>query len=55
MKNKICPYKRVCRDECYGDNPCCFAKAFDGLNKKLQNLKRENERLKERIAKLEEI
>ena len=35
MKNKFCPYKKICRDICYGENPCAFAKAFDGLAKKI--------------------
>lgn len=34
-KCKLCPRKRVCRDECYGSNPCCFALAFDSLARKL--------------------
>ena len=34
-KCKICPRKRVCRGECYGDNPCDFALTFDRLGKKL--------------------
>lgn len=46
MKNKICPYRRLCRDECYGENPCSFAKAFDGLQKKIDRLEKENKRLK---------
>ncbi len=35
MKNKFCPYKKICRDICYGENPCAFAKAFDGLAKQI--------------------
>lgn len=35
MKNKLCPYKKTCRDICYGENPCAFAKAFDGLARKI--------------------
>lgn len=31
MKNKLCPYKKVCHDECYGEQPCDFAKTFDRL------------------------
>lgn len=34
-KCKPCPYRRTCKDECYGENPCSFAKAFDALGKKL--------------------
>lgn len=35
MKNKFCPYKKTCRDICYGETPCAFAKAFDGLARKI--------------------
>lgn len=35
MKCKLCPRKRVCRDECYGENPCDFALAFDKLARKI--------------------
>lgn len=45
-KNKLCPYKKHCRDECYGENPCSFAKAFDGLQRKIDRLKAENQELK---------
>lgn len=45
-KCKLCPYRRHCRNECYGENPCVFAKAFDGLQKKNERLKAENLRLK---------
>lgn len=58
MKNKFCPYKKVCRDMCYGENPCPFAKAFDGLARKIdlntsciESLRAENAELK---AKLEQ-
>ncbi len=34
-KCKLCPYRKTCKDECYGENPCSFAKAFDALGKKL--------------------
>ena len=58
MKNKFCPYKKVCRDMCYGENPCSFAQAFDGLARKLdrknvciESLRAENAELK---AKLEQ-
>lgn len=35
MKCKLCPRKRVCRDECYGENPCDFALSFDRLARKI--------------------
>lgn len=56
MKNKFCPYKKVCRDICYGENPCEFAKAFDGLAKKIdlktvciESLRAENAALKAQL------
>lgn len=45
-RNKLCPYKRLCRDTCYGENPCAFAKAFDGLQEKIDRLKAENQTLR---------
>ena len=45
-KNKLCPRRKVCRDACYGDIPCDFAKALD----KLQS---QNDKLLRKIAKLE--
>lgn len=53
MKNKLCPYRRLCRAVCYGENPCSFAKAFDGLQKKNDRLKEENKRLKEALTERE--
>lgn len=53
-KNKICPYRRECRDECYGESTCCFALAFDGLQSKIDTLRQKNKALTERIEKLEE-
>lgn len=35
MKNKFCPYKKTCRDICYGETSCAFAQAFDGLARKI--------------------
>lgn len=56
MKNKFCPYKKICRDICYGENPCAFAKAFDGLAKKIdlktariESLRAENAALKAQL------
>ena len=34
-KCKLCPRRRVCRDECYGENPCDFASAFDRIGHKI--------------------
>lgn len=45
-KCKKCPYKNRCNDECYGENPCDFAKSFDKLQKKIDRLTKENESLK---------
>ena len=49
-KCKYCPCRRTCRDECYGDNPCEFATAFDKLGTKLRNKDRKIARLKEEVA-----
>lgn len=58
-KCKLCPCKKTCRDACYGDNPCAFALAFDGLARKIDrktvcidSLKAENKKLQERIDTL---
>lgn len=58
MKNKLCPYKKTCRDNCYGEIPCPNAQAFDGLSRKIErktvcieSLRAENAELK---AKLEQ-
>ncbi len=58
-KNKLCPMKKVCRDVCYGENPCCFALAFDGLARKIsrktayiESLKADAELLKAEIERL---
>lgn len=58
MKNKFCPYKKTCRDNCYGERPCALAQAFDGLARKIdrktsciESLRAENAELK---AKLEQ-
>lgn len=45
-KNTLCPYKRHCNNECYGENPCDFAKSFDRLQRKIDRLTKENESLK---------
>lgn len=34
-KNRLCPYRKTCRDICYGENPCAFALTFDGLSRKI--------------------
>lgn len=53
MKNKFCPYKKTCRDNCYGETPCALAQAFDGLARKIdrktsciESLRAENAELK---------
>lgn len=33
---RLCPYRKSCRDVCYGDAPCDFARAFDSLDRKLK-------------------
>lgn len=34
-KCKHCPMKKHCKDECYGENPCAFAIAFDNLARRI--------------------
>lgn len=34
-KCKHCPMKKHCKDECYGENPCAFALAFDKLARRI--------------------
>lgn len=60
MKNKFCPYKKICRDNCYGETPCAFAQAFDGLARKIarktvciDSLRAENAALKARLEQEE--
>lgn len=43
-KCKYCPYKKHCCNECYGENPCDFAKAFDRMGKKIEKLEKEKGR-----------
>ena len=33
---RLCPYRKSCRDVCYGNAPCDFARAFDSLDRKLK-------------------
>lgn len=33
---RLCPYRKHCRDVCYDDAPCDFARAFDSLDRKLK-------------------
>ena len=44
MKSKLCPYKRHCHSSGDCEN-CDFGKAFDGLQGKIDRLKKENMRL----------
>ena len=60
MKNKFCPYTKTCPDICYGETPCAFAKAFDGLARKINrktvcidSLLAENTALKARLEQEE--
>lgn len=34
MKNKFCPYKKVCRDMCYGENPSRLQRRLTALLEK---------------------
>lgn len=35
-KCKSCPHKKTCKNECYGENPCEFALAYDWLTRKVE-------------------
>lgn len=35
-KCKSCPHKKHCQNECYGDNPCDFALAYDRFTRKVE-------------------
>ena len=35
-KCKACPHKKTCRNECYGENPCDIALAYDRLIRKVE-------------------
>lgn len=48
-KCKGCPRKKICRDECYGDNPCDFAKAFDAMTRKIDRRDSTIQKLKTQI------
>ncbi len=34
-RSKDCPYKKTCTNVCYGSQPCDFALAFEGLERKI--------------------
>ena len=53
-KCKHCPQRKFCKDECYGENPCDFALAFDRLAHKLDLKTVCVESLKDEIRQLKE-
>lgn len=52
-RNKFCPYKKFCREECYGSQPCDFALAFDKLARKLEWWKGKSAALETRLKQVE--
>lgn len=54
MKCKHCPQRKYCKDECYGENPCDFALAFDKLARRIDLKTVCIESLKEEIRQLKE-
>lgn len=52
-RNKFCPYKKFCREECYGSQPCDFALAFDKLARKLEWWKGKSAALETRLKQAE--
>lgn len=58
-KNRQCPYRQHCSNECYGENPCDFAVKFDQMQKKINRLtekngalEAENKALRDRVETL---
>lgn len=49
-RNKFCPYKKFCREECYGSQPCDFALAFDKLSRKLEWWRKKADDLERKLA-----
>lgn len=49
-RNKFCPYKKLCREECYDSQPCDFALAFDKLSRKLEWWKGKADDLERKLA-----
>jgi len=49
-KCKFCPCEKTCRCECYGENPCEFAKAFDRIEQKIVSLRSDHDELERRIS-----
>ena len=45
-RNKLCPYKGHCNNDCYDEFPCDFAVVFDKLQRKIDRLKNQNSILK---------
>lgn len=49
-RNKFCPYKKFCREECYESQPCDFALAFDKLSRKLEWWRKKADDLERKLA-----
>ena len=54
-RNKLCPYKKTCRQECYGSQPCEWALIIDKLTRKLEWWKRKAERLERKLPQTDRL
>ena len=50
-RSRLCPRKKVCRGDCYGEMPCDFAVAFDKLASRLERKEASIHALKTELAK----
>lgn len=54
-RNKFCPYKKTCRQECYGSQPCEWALAIDKLSRKLEWWKGKAEGLERKLPQTNQL
>lgn len=52
-KNRHCPYRGHCSNECYGENPCDFALKFDRMQAKITRLEKRNSKLTQEVEATE--
>lgn len=52
---KHCPYKKTCRQTCYGSQPCEWALAMDKLVRKLERWKGKAEELERKLTKANQL
>ena len=54
-RNKFCPYKKICRQECYGSQPCEWALTIDKLSRKLEWWKGKAEESEKKLTKTNQL